>query len=56
MKKWDKEYSTQYLPERNYLLQYGIKPSFVKTQHEVTTYKYEKTANLFKILSFFYEK
>lgn len=43
MKKWDKEYSTQYLPERNYLLKHNIKPSFVKVQNEITTYKYKIT-------------
>lgn len=30
MKKFDKEYSTQYTPERDYLLTIGIKPSLLK--------------------------
>ena len=54
MKKFDKEYSTQYTPEKEYLLQNGITPSFVKNINGVTTYKYKKTASLFKLLSFFY--
>ena len=54
MKKFDKEYSTQYTPEKQYLEQCGIRPSFVKIQNEITTYKYTKTARLFKLLSFFY--
>jgi RPA family protein len=54
MKKFDKEYSTQYTPEKDYLLQNGIKPSFVKIINEVTTYKYTKTSELFKLLAIFY--
>lgn len=54
MKKFDKEYSTQYTPEKEYLLKYGIKPSFVKEINEVTTYKYTKTSKLFKLLAIFY--
>lgn len=55
MKKYDKEYSTQYSPEKDYLLKNGIKPSFVKIINGVTTYKYVKTTELFKLLSLFYE-
>lgn len=54
MKKFDKEYSTQYTPEKNYLLEHGIKPSFVKVINEVTTYKYTKTPELFQLLVYFY--
>ena len=54
MKKYDKEYSTQYTPEKEYLLKYGIKQSFVKEINEVTTYKYTKTSELFKLLAIFY--
>ena len=54
MKKYDKEYSTQYTPEKEYLLSLGIKPSFVKIVNEVTTYKYSKTSELFEALAFFY--
>lgn len=56
MKKFDKEYSTQYTPEKEYLWSIGIKPSFVKTINEVTTYKYVKTPDLFKALAIFYTK
>lgn len=54
MKKFDIEYSTQYTPEKEYLLSLGIKPSFVKVINEVTTYKYKKTSELFKALAIFY--
>lgn len=54
MKKFDKEYSTQYTPEKDYLLSVGIKPSFIKVVNGVTTYKYTKTSELFKRLMFFY--
>jgi len=55
MKRYDKEYSTQHTPEKEYLLQNGIKPSFVKIIDGITTYKYTKTATLFKLLSVFYD-
>ena len=54
MKKYDKEYSTQYTPEKEYLYNLGIKPSFIKVVNEVTTYKYVKTSDLFKALEVFY--
>ena len=54
MKKYDKEYSTQYTPEKLYLEQHGIYPSFIKVVNEVTTYKYTKTPTLFKALALFY--
>lgn len=54
MKKFDKEYSTQYTPEKEYLLIRGIKPSFVKVINGVTTYKYAKTPELFSALVSFY--
>ena len=54
MKKFDIEYSTQYSPEKDYLLENGIKPSFVKVINKVTTYKYKKTSALFKLLAIFY--
>ena len=56
MKKFDKEYSTQYTPEKDYLFQHGIVPSFVKVIDGVTTYKYTKTSELFGILAIFYAK
>ena len=54
MKKWDKEYSTQFVEEMKFLLKYNIKYNFVKTINEVTTYKYSKTSELFKVLAIFY--
>lgn len=54
MKKFDKEYSTQYVPEMKYLLSKGIPYAFVKEINGVTTYKYTKTSELFRALMFFY--
>lgn len=54
MKKFDKEYSTQYTPEKEYLEKLGIKPTFIKVIDEVTTYKYAKSESLFKALTLFY--
>lgn len=54
MKKFDIEYSTQYTPEKEFLFCHGIKPNFVKVINEVTTYKYKKTSELFKLLAIFY--
>ena len=54
MKKFDMEYFTQYTPEKEYLLTHGIQPSFVKVINGVTTYKYTKTSELFKLLAIFY--
>lgn len=47
MKKFDKEYSTQYTKEMKYLRSKGINYSFVKNIQGVTTYKYKKTPGLF---------
>ena len=54
MKKYDIEYSTQYTPEKIWLEERGIKPSFIKVINEVTTYKYKKSSELFKLLAIFY--
>lgn len=54
MKKYDIEYSTQYTPEKKYLEDNNIKPSFVKVIDGVTTYKYRKSSELFKLLAIFY--
>lgn len=45
-KKFDKEYSTQYVPEMKYLKEKGINYSFVKEIKGITTYKYTKTPKL----------
>ena len=54
MKKFDKEYNTQYVPEMKYLQSKGIKYSFVKEIDGVTTYKYTKTPELFFFFLSFY--
>lgn len=56
MKKFDKEYSTQYVPEMKFLQEYGINYTFVKLVNGVTTYKYAKTKELFEALILFYDK
>ena len=56
MKKFDKEYQTQYSPEKDFLLSVGIAPTFIKIVNEVTTYKYSKSAELFHYLEIFYKK
>ena len=54
MKKFDKEYSTQWVEEMKWLEKHGFRYTFVKTIDGVTTYKYKKTAELFKTLAVFY--
>ena len=54
MKKWDKEYSTQLVEEMKFLLEHNIKYTFVKVVNGITTYKYTKTSELFKLLAIFY--
>ena len=56
MKKFDSEYSTQYVKEMQYLLQNNIKYTFEKDIDGITTYKYKKTPELFRILEIFYTK
>ena len=56
MKKFDSEYSTQYVKEMQYLLQNNIKYTFVKDINGITTYKYKKTPELYRILEIFYTK
>lgn len=53
--KFDKEYSTQWLAEKNWLSEHGIRYSFVKNINGIDTYKYTKTLELFKCLVEFYE-
>lgn len=55
-KKFDYEYSTQYVKEMKFLESAGIMYSFVKEIDGVTTYKYIKNSRLFKALSVFYEQ
>jgi hypothetical protein len=55
-KNFDYEYSTQYVREMKYLESIGIKYNFVKDVDGITTYKYLKSAKLFRALSIFYEQ
>lgn len=53
---WDKEYSTQYLKEVDYLTKLGFKWTFAKTNDfGIKVYKYTKSKKLFKVLSEFYD-
>lgn len=52
--KFDKEYSTQWIAEKNWLSEHGIKYSFVKQVNGIDTYKYKKTLKLFQCLTDFY--
>ena len=54
MKKFDKEYRTQYVTEMKYLKTLGIYYTFVKEENGITTYKYTKTPELFQALTSFY--
>lgn len=54
VKRFDKEYSTQYTPEMQYLKSVGIQYTFVKEINGVNTYKYTKSPNLFRALEKFY--
>ena len=55
MKKFDKEYATQYVAEMKYLQSVGINYNFVKKMNGITTYKYTKSALLFYYLAMFYK-
>ena len=52
--KFDKEYSTQFKKEVEYLKSKGIYYSFVKNVDNISTYKYTKTPELFLALVSFY--
>ena len=52
--KFDKEYSTQYKDEVEYLEELGIRYTFVKNINNISTYKYTKTSELFNALGIFY--
>lgn len=57
MKKFDKEYATQWIEEVEWLKKHDIRYVFVKTdENNVTTYKYKKTLELFKSLMYFYKQ
>lgn len=53
--KWDKEYSTMYWKEVEYLKNNGVYYCFVKTsENGCSVFKYKKTKRLFELLSNFY--
>ena len=52
--KFDKEYSTQYRKEVEWLQQCGIQYNFVKEINGVSTYKYTKSSMLFHALEILY--
>lgn len=55
MKKFDKEYSTQWIKEVKWLSSHGIRYSFVKNdENNISIYKYQKTSELFEALAIFY--
>ena len=54
---FDKEYSTQWDKEVNYLKANGIWSTFVRTAESgIKTYKYTKNTELFKTLYEFYKQ
>ena len=55
IKKFDKEYQTNWIAEQLYLSNCGIRYEFVKNINGITTYKYRKTAKLFECLANFYK-
>ena len=55
-KKFDKEYSTQQVDEMKWLKDHGLPYSFVKTIDGITTYKYQKSQDLFYYLYLFYKR
>lgn len=52
--KWDKEYATNFLQEVRYLESIGIRPTFIRDENGLKTFKFEKTPELFKQLGIFY--
>ena len=56
MKKFDKEYSTNWIKERDFLMSKGIRYVFVKEIDGVDTWKYIKDYKLFSALAEFYKK
>lgn len=52
--KWDKEYATNYLQEVRFLEGNNIRPTFIREENGLKTFKFEKTPQLFKLLEIFY--
>lgn len=57
-KAYDKEYSTQFRREMEYLQERGFTPTYVRRggEYHIPTYKYTKTAQLFHAVADFYEQ
>lgn len=53
--KFDKEYATQWIEEKDWLSSHGIRYTFVKKIGGIDTYKYTKNLKLFQTLCLFYE-
>ena len=57
MKKYDFDYVTQFKKEYYYLKEHGVRPiTSVKDENEVITFRYRRSAKLFKAVAEFYEK
>lgn len=55
-RKYDHEFATSWIKEKEYLSQNGIRYNFVKLIDGVSVYKYEKTETLFNLLANFYRE
>ena len=53
-KHFDKEYSTTFLREVEYLKKQGIEPCYIKKVDNTIICKFEKTKKLFEVLSNYY--
>lgn len=53
-KQFDREYSTSFRGEVEYLKLQGIRFEFVKLINDISIYKYKKTPELFRALESFY--
>lgn len=53
-KYFDKEYSTTFLREIEYLKEQNIEPCYIKKVEDTVIYKFEKTKELFFALAKFY--
>ena len=52
--KIDREYASNWWEEVEYLLDHGIRYTFVKTIDGITVWKFHKTEKLFQTLTDFY--
>ena len=52
--KIDKEYSTSFVDEYQWLKNMGLRYEFVKVENGKTVWKYKKTPHLFECLKNFY--